>query len=133
MNNDHTIQSIDKVLELFASPSDTILSSDWEGKTENPGPVAQYVFNDGRALFSAGNTFSYRSSDFDSGILPYPKYDEKQENYYTLADNYYSMMFSIPSVCPDPNFSGFMLEVLSSESTDTSLRAFYDFIFIYKP
>lgn len=37
------------------------------------------------------------------------------------------MMFGIPTERPDKDFSGFMLEALSAEATDTSLKAYYDF------
>lgn len=36
------------------------------------------------------------------------------------------MLFCIPVSCVDPDFSGFMLEALSAEATDTSLKAYYD-------
>ncbi|MBQ2707524.1 MAG: hypothetical protein IJF67_04610, partial [Clostridia bacterium] len=61
----------------------------------------------------------------DYGILPFPKYDEAQENYINLADRF-AMLVGIPSTTPTPEFSAFMLEALSAEARTTSLPAYID-------
>jgi len=69
-------------------------------------------------VFSADCEFEYR-------IIPFPKYDDAQDNYYTSAD-FLSMLFAIPVTNAEPDFAGFMLEALSSASTSTSLQAYYE-------
>ena len=46
---------------------------------------SEEIFADGRLLFKTVNCFdleALRTCDIDIGILPCPKYDENQENYY---------------------------------------------------
>lgn len=61
----------------------------------------------------------------DYGILPPPKYDEAQENYY--SETYDSMYTSIPLSASDLDFSGAVLETLSyygySEVTDAYIES----------
>jgi hypothetical protein len=130
MNNEHTVNSIEKVLALTSSPNEAVFCDEWNGKVDyDYWSVASKIFKAGRALFITTfphglKTYS-ADCNFKYGIIPFPKYDDKQENYYTMADNY-CMLFSIPLSNPEPDFSGFMLEALSYASTDTSLKAYYE-------
>ena len=87
------------------------------------------VFYEGRALFSV--TFPHSLSGLsansvdDYGILPFPKYDESQENYTSLV-NSYAMLMGIPATTTTPEFSAFMLEALSAEAHTTSLPAYLE-------
>jgi hypothetical protein len=130
MNNEHTVNSIDKILELVGVPSEAIFCNDWNGKVDyDHWSVASKSFKSGRSLFITCFPHSLKgySADcnFEYGIIPYPKYDEKQEKYYTMADDF-CMLFSIPISNPNPDFTGFMLEALSYASTNTSLKAYYE-------
>ena len=52
------------------------------------------AFSNGRSLMFVGhasNAKSLSSKDFDLGLVPNPKYDEKQVNYYTGMGNPYSL------------------------------------------
>ncbi|MGM9625726.1 MAG: hypothetical protein ACI3XM_08460 [Eubacteriales bacterium] len=64
-------------------------------------------------------------TEFDYGVLPFPKYDEAQEKYYTFAD-IFCMLMGIPATSAEPEFSGFMLEALSAASSTTTLPAYYE-------
>lgn len=90
--------------------------------------VAGNVFKAGRALFINSFTHSLSSlsdSEVSYNVIPYPKLNEAQENYYTLSD-LFAMFFAIPITCAESDFSAFMLEALSYESTDTTLYTYYD-------
>ncbi len=55
-------------------------------------------FQNGLALFTSGEFYyaeTYRDLDFDYGILPFPKFDENQQDYITTARSTFSM-FAIP-------------------------------------
>jgi len=88
------------------------------------------IFNEGRALFTTSflQTLSTLSAntDFDYGVLAWPKKDEMQENYYAYADLWGTVLFGVPITNSDNDLAGFMLEVLSGYSTDTSLHAYYE-------
>lgn len=130
VNSEHTIDAIDKVLECLANRSVAFPNTDWSGKvTYDFNRVSGKTFKEGRLLFMTSfphslKAFSANCVD-EYGILPFPKYDEKQENYYAYGDVFF-MLFGIPITCQDPNSAGFMLEALSYESTDTVLEAYYE-------
>ena len=128
--NEHAINSIDKVLKLTGTPSDAVFCEDWSGKVDyDYWYVASTLFIERRVLFIT--TFPHAlkkysaETDFEYGIIPFPKYDEQQKKHYTMAD-YMTMLFAIPVTNAEPDFAGFMLEALSSASTSTSLQAYYE-------
>ncbi len=72
------------------------------------------LFSNGKALFLNGffytlNSLSEMADDF--GILPSPKYDEKQEDYINLTTD--SIFAVIPFCAADPERSAAVLEVMS--------------------
>lgn len=131
LNNEHTVDALEKVLALYGNTSVTLECEDWSGKTGNidHNSVACNAFYEGRELFNASFLHSLsgysEKCENDYGILPYPKYDEEQDRYYSYAD-IFSMLFAVPISCAEPDFAGFMLEALSAASTDTSLQAYYE-------
>lgn len=88
------------------------------------------IFTEGRVLFYTCFPHVLKScsasSDIDYGVLAFPKYDEAQENFHTLADPYGSGVFCVPYISGQTEMTGLMLEVLSASSTDTTLKAFYE-------
>ena len=58
-------------------------------------------------------------------ILPFPKWDTAQENYYTNADDKFQV-FSIPKTASDTEFVGMIFEALSAESYRSVYPAYYD-------
>ena len=71
-------------------------------------------FYDGQSIFHLTwltDAKSLRDKTLDYGILPYPKYDESQENYFTGARDGHSM-FCIPIDAQDKDFSGLITEAI---------------------
>jgi len=95
-----------------------------------PAGEASHMFNNEQVLFMTGfpQQLSSLSQEvtFDYGVIPFPKYDEVQEDYYTFADCFGSVLFGVPLVSAKTDMTGFMLEVLSGYSTDTTLEAYYE-------
>jgi|GEM_PF-243883 len=60
-------------------------------------------------------SFSLRDMQSDYGILPFPKYDERQDEYHTFAGEDYTV-FAIPTTCLDGDMTGAVLEALASYS-----------------
>lgn len=67
-----------------------------------------------------------RSLDFDFGILPLPKLNEKQADYVSSPCEWASCVYAVPICSPNVDMSGAVLEVLSDYSTDTIRHAFYE-------
>ncbi len=70
-----------------------------------------------------------RDVDFEFGIVPLPKFDEKQENYHTLAS---TQMLLLPADMSDPEFVGVVLEALSAESWREVTPKLYDVVYTNK-
>ena len=61
----------------------------------------------------------------DFGIIPYPLYDENQEDYHTqVADC--STMFALPADCRDTSFAGAVLEAIAAESYRSVTPAYFE-------
>lgn len=58
-------------------------------------------------------------------VLPLPKYDEAQEDYYTFVQEQYSI-FMVPQNASDPQLSGVLLEAMAAQSYKTLRPTYYD-------
>jgi len=59
------------------------------------------------------------------GILPYPKYDEMQERYYSCSRNTHNA-FSMPITCSDMAAAGAVLEALSAANHSSLIPAYFE-------
>ena len=87
------------------------------------------AFNEGRILFYMGSMVlvpQFRGMEQDFGILPIPKFDEAQENYYTTMSIFNNGAIYIPVTNDNLERTGILLEALSAESRYTLLPAYYD-------
>ncbi len=128
----------DRFYSVFAKIVDTMFSADalntyvcMSGVTKN---IAQYqdewhgVFLSGHALFylePIGSLKKLRDMDDEFGIVPFPKYDESQENHITYIATY-AAMCGIPITNSDPERTGVILENLCAESHGDLREAYVD-------
>ena len=88
------------------------------------------MFIEGRALFfgnSTSNVIAYfREMKDDFSIIPVPKYDEKQELYYSYINTYVRGGVAIPTTCTHIEEVGLLLEVLSYLSYGDVRNALYE-------
>jgi len=130
--SDRALTTIDKLMKATVDPAQVMMVNHWTGETlteGDPNTLAHRTFYKGNMLFvgSFADTLKDYSTncDFEYGMLPNPKFDEAQEKYYSYADPE-SLLMSIPVTCPDPDFTGFMLEALSEASTETTKKAYLE-------
>ncbi len=93
--------------------------------SENHGGYEFFI--SGNVLFyneTLGNAQKLRQMTLDFGILPPPKYDEQQENYYSDVIEAYFML--VPVTNADLDRTGILMEALAYESLDTVMPAAYD-------
>ena len=87
------------------------------------------VFANGNTAFLTtwiNNSFStLRAMKDDYGILPYPKFDESQEGYYSNSMDNYSLL-SVPKTVQDTEFVGRVTEALTRENHFSVVPAYYD-------
>ena len=77
--------AINKMLKIFDLFIEKGIYYNPQTKDVHSVQDSEEIFADGRLLFKTVNLFdleSLRTCDIDIGILPCPKYDENQENYY---------------------------------------------------
>ncbi len=88
------------------------------------------IFKQGRALFFAGYlgaAVNMRDMENDFGILPQPKYDEKQEEYLSFVNGSASVAVVPKSLGEqDLKVTGYMMEALASSSYYMVTDTLYD-------
>lgn len=75
--------------------------------------------------FYAAEQPSLRNMQSDYGLIPFPKYDESQADYYSYAYDEF-LGFSIPSTNPNPDTAGAVLEAMASYAYRDTLPAYLD-------
>ena len=66
----------------------------------------------------------FREMTADFGVLPHPKYDENQSNYYTFMIDTVPA-FGIPVTVADPERSGIFMDAFTAVSNETIIPAYY--------
>ena len=67
----------------------------------------------------------YHGMESTYGVLPYPKYDEEQENYYTTSRTTHSV-FMMPTTGVDPDRAAAVMEAISSIRYQQVLPTYYE-------
>ncbi|MBQ4561586.1 MAG: hypothetical protein IJA55_04585 [Clostridia bacterium] len=90
--------------------------------------VMDKIFREGRSLFyhaMLNRAQKFRGMDTDFGIVPYPKWDTNQKEYYTHAQDGYSVGV-VPMDAPNLEMCGAVIDVLSALSSEMVIPAYYD-------
>ncbi len=74
-------------------------------------------------LFQSAN--GYRELEYDFGIIPYPKYDEAQSQYYTMSDGAHGVM-TVPVTVQNVEYCSIVIEALNAETYKQVVPAYYD-------
>ena len=87
------------------------------------------IFANGQALFALNRAYfaenELRNVDFSYGIVPLPKYDTAQEDYYTCMGNPVTL-YSIAVDCENPDMAAAVLECLGSEGYRRTTPAIFE-------
>ena len=123
--NTEKMQSVlDKFYNLIYTGHQTFVY-DYDARANRQPYIA---FDSGRALFYM-NTPSFvmelRATDFDFGILPYPKYNEEQQNYISLN---WAGVITAPLNVANPEKVGAVVEYLGAISRGTVMPAYFDIL-----
>lgn len=124
LSSEQLMNRIDKIVKLFDTSSGLIhCNNETSGNPE--GYTA--MFRNGRAAFLTTNlsvASEYRDMEDSFGLLPFPKYDEEQENYISMATNGLQML-GIPITSDDLSRTGTIIEALTYESYQSVLPNYY--------
>lgn len=107
--------------------------------TSNASQSTIHIYNQMSQLFCSDRIFmitaemgdvvdcGYHAMESTYSVLPYPKYDEAQENYYTSSRNTHNA-FLMPITCADPEMAAAVMEALSAVKYQKVLPAFYEVV-----
>ncbi|MCL2462993.1 MAG: hypothetical protein FWF44_10030, partial [Defluviitaleaceae bacterium] len=119
------------VYEFLTDKSSTVLAEDYLAKYPSDPwtPIDIDAFGSGRALYSlcASELITkLRDADADFGLLPLPKHDTNQKEYYNTLDYNSAETIAVPTTNPDPTMTGTVLQAMALASTNTVRPAYYD-------
>ena len=130
--SDKDIEKISSVFDkLYAIIYDNPGNWNTAGTSNVLGEI-EMMFASGRTLLANEHLRyaeyeNFRNMQDEYGILPLPKYDEKQKDYYSFVHDQYSV-FIIPQAARDPELSGAALEALAYENYCSVLPVYYDLV-----
>ncbi len=118
---------------LFNEKNNTIIERFYEAYNANNGIFFIDKSDDNRfienqiifTIAKLNYTDKLRDSNEDFGILPLPKYDERQEQYYSLANDNYSQI-AVPATCENPDMVGAFLELMGEYSYKMVTPKYYE-------
>ena len=92
--------------------------------------LARDMFADGNVLLATlhlryAESEKMRNMQDDYGILPIPKYDDAQKDYYTYVHDQYSILM-VPKTVADPERCGAVMEALAYESYKEVQPVYYN-------
>jgi len=125
LNTERTVNVLDKYFEVAFDNSiaHTYQRKNWDGV------AAVRMFSNNQALFFMRllvDVPSLRGMEADFGILPYPKYDEAQKEYYNTVGSWHSVFMCVPKVQENPDRTGILVEAIAYESMKTVTPAYYE-------
>lgn len=129
MDEDH----IDKTTTVYDALYDLIYENDgtYDSKlTDGDYTEMNEIFTAGRSLFMTGElriTPVLRAADMEFGILPFPKYDDEQEEYYAHSYDGLSS-FGIPLSAKDPAMCAKILDAMAAENKTSVIPAYNEIV-----
>jgi len=128
--NERTLQVFDQYMDFVMSDSGlTYQRQDWASVQ------ADAMFENNQALFYLQImelVVRLRAMEIDFGVLPFPKLDSAQQNYFSTVGSWHSGFICVPLGQADPERTGAILEALAAESMYTLLPAYYDIALVGK-
>ena len=118
-NNETSYAVLDKLYRLFENPG-SVSTLPGSYKTIKP-------YSSGDTLFKAAMTTMMEDvvtvTDFDSGVVPFPKLNEEQDRYRSLNCN---GLMTVSGCIKNPEMVGAVLELLSWESGNEVVDTYYN-------
>ena len=123
LNNEVTVDIIEKFVGL-ASESCSINFQHMTG-----GVSWQDMFTKNQALFLLEYFKAlpyFRDTKLDYGLLPFPKYNEEQDEYLSGISVWHTSFYALPEFASDAEYSGAVTESLAAHSETLVTPAYYE-------
>ncbi|MBE6539948.1 MAG: hypothetical protein E7674_04320 [Ruminococcaceae bacterium] len=135
--NERSVDVIENILELMQNRDYYVCANDYFGVVQWPSELVTQAFVEGRSIFNLSgpsSTSAYREMEDDFGLVPFPKYDTKQENYHTMVNPWTSNAFCVPIGLTEKQYEmvGIALEVMGAHSKNNLAVAYYDIALKYQ-
>ena len=136
LNTEHMVDLVEKVHDVLYTGNQTYIVTDEYTSANNTTHdlAVANMFSEGKSLFAALRIYvidELRSMETNFGIIPFPKYDEAQSDYYTHVDGHAPLM-CLPKTITDTERTGVIIEALCAESYRTCVPAVYDVVLTEK-
>lgn len=124
-------------IEVASERNASIFEAIYNLYFNNPGVISSNasqtygmeIFLKNKTLLAGGTFLSaytdLRDFESDYAIIPYPKYDKKQEDYYSMLDGSHAVL-AVPKTAQDLDMIGIITEVMTAESWKNVVPAYYD-------
>ena len=124
------LASYEKWISIYNDRQNTIVAQDYTSKYAGAAiwdyQLEMLAEKRGLYLYTGMNRVTMlREAECNFGILPNPKYDEAQGEYYNAVHAWCTTSVSIP-ITSEPERTGIVLEALTAESYYTLRPAYYD-------
>ncbi len=122
LDSSRSVDAIDRVSSMFGDRSKVFNDRGGAGTSAD-------VFRAGNALFmdyTILGIMSFRDLEDDFAILPTPKYDESQEDYYITNNTWLPSGVAVPSNCSDTERTGLVMETMAAYSKQIIEPAAYE-------
>ncbi len=132
--NDYPVYSLssdERFGSIFGEIFDLVYDSDvWfkSNSSENVEPEHVTMFINGLSLFIDMPAFhleTLRTMDADFGLIPYPKYDEAQDKYYSRIEGCEQTCIPATNIA-NLEMTSVILEAMASDSAQYLVPAYYD-------
>ena len=128
MNNASAQEMVTKISNLLTNKQVSKIVADHYGDDYSAGGVLSY-FGDNKIAFYSHNIYDaleLRDMEAEFGMLPLPKLNEAQTDYYSISNRYFSSYALVPLASPDPETAGILLNALSYYGNMHLREAVYD-------
>ncbi len=123
IGNERFISLIEKIFAITRDNGTWYVNE----STTNYDDLLRNMFKNEKGLFFDTQVFhieALRDMETDFGILPYPKYDETQDEYLTRLEGIY--LFTVPVTSLKTEMSSAIIEAMACEFAQTVIPAYYD-------
>jgi hypothetical protein len=129
INSERTPAVIDKILVSMGNRKLTLFADDYTGQYTNPwDELTRPMFKNNQGLFytiGMGTGNLLRDMEIDFGILPLPKFDKNQMEYYNPVESSSATSVCIPVSGAKLECTGLAVEAMAAESMYTLTEAYY--------
>lgn len=119
-NNERAVNTVDMLEDFLYNNPDSFVADKWTDFIDMF--VAEQVLFIPRCV---GETQTFFREMDNYGILPFPKYDEEQEGYYTMIDGC-SPLIAVPKTASNVEMIGAVMEAMGEYSYKYVVPAYYD-------